>query len=115
MEEKIFYYYNYRSRVSLELFDELFRDLPTGAITWLLLTLIFLLGSISFILSPEGKKIVQAPVSRPLGLRRWVDLYASADPVPNGRTRTIEGGHESKRIWNLGSLFRDHTAYWDNR
>jgi len=92
-----------------------FRDLPTGAITWLLLTLIFLLGSISFILSPEGKKIVQAPVSRPLGLRRWVDLYASADPVPNGRTRTIEGGHESKRIWNLGSLFRDHTAYWDNR
>src|SRR5215831_10750160 len=67
-----------------------FRDLPTGAMTWLLLTLIFLLGSISFILSPEGKKIVR-------------------------RTRTIEGGHESKRIWNLGSLFRDHTAYWDNR
>ena len=37
-----------------------FRDLPTGAMTWLLLTLIFLLGSISFILSPEGKKIVRA-------------------------------------------------------
>jgi hypothetical protein len=92
-----------------------FQDLPTVAITWLLLTLIFLVGSIRFILSPEGKKIVQAPVSRPLGLRRWLDLYASADPVPNGRTRTIEGGHESKRIWNLGSPFRDHTAYWDNR
>jgi hypothetical protein len=95
-------------------FRELYH-LPTGAISWLIFTLIFLLGSISFILSPDGKKIVQAPVSRPLGLRRWVDLYASADPVPNGRTRTTEGGHESKRIWNLGSLLRDHTAYWDNR
>jgi hypothetical protein len=96
-------------------FGMLYPDLPTGAIGWLIFTLIFLLGSISFILSPDGKKIVQAPVSRPLGLRRWVDLYASADPVPNGRTRTTEGGHESKRIWNLGSLLRDHTAYWDNQ
>jgi hypothetical protein len=92
-----------------------FSDLPMGTIVWLFFTLAILYGSISFILSPEGKKIVQAPVSRPLGLRRWVDLYASADPVPNGRTRTIEGGHESKRIWNLGSLIRDHTTYWDNR
>lgn len=92
-----------------------FSNLPMATIAWLLLTLAVLYGSISFVLSPEGKKIVQAPVSRPLGLRRWVDLYASADPVPNGRTRTIEGGHESKRIWNLGSLIRDHTTYWDNR
>ena len=92
-----------------------FQHLPLNSLIWLFAMLIFLRGSISFILSPEGKKIVEAPVSRPLGLRRWVDLYASADPVPNGRTRTIEGGHESKRIWNQGSLIRDHTAYWDNR
>jgi len=92
-----------------------FSDLPMGTIIWLIFTLIMLYGSISFILSPEGKRIVQAPVSRPLGLRRWVDLYASADPVPNGRTRTIEGEHESKQIWNLGSPFGDHTTYWDNR
>jgi hypothetical protein len=90
-------------------------DLPITSIGWLLFTLFFIFGSIRFILSPEGKKIVQAPVSRPLGLRRWVDLYASADPVPNGRTRTTEGRHESKRIWNLGSLLADHTAYWSNR
>jgi hypothetical protein len=92
-----------------------FQHLPINSFIWLFAMLILLLGSISFILSPEGKKIVEAPVSRPLGIRRWVDLYASADPVPNGRTRTIEGGHESKRVWNQGSLIRDHTAYWDNR
>src|SRR5262245_16389029 len=60
-----------------------------------------------------GKKIIQAPVSRPVGLRRWIDLYASADLVPNGPTRTVEGEHDSKRIWNLHSLFADHTAYWN--
>jgi formylglycine-generating enzyme required for sulfatase activity len=96
-------------------FQDFSRYLPIVPISWLLLTLIFLLGSIAFILSPEGKRIIQAPVSRPMKLRRWVDLYASADPVPNGRTRTTEGEHESKRISNLGSLLRDHTAYWDNR
>jgi hypothetical protein len=81
----------------------------------LFFALFYLLGSMMFILSSEGKKIVQAPVWRPLGLHRWVDLYASADPVPNGPTRTIEGEHDSKLVWNLGSLFADHTAYWDNR
>jgi hypothetical protein len=30
MEEKIFYYYIYRSRVPLELFDELFSRSPDG-------------------------------------------------------------------------------------
>ena len=93
----------------------LYKDLPWGSLGWLCFAATFLLGSIRFILSSEGKKIVQAPVSRPLGLHRWIDLYASADPVPNGPTRTIEGKHDSKLIWNLGSLFADHTAYWNNR
>ena len=92
-----------------------FPGLPVYSISYLFGAMILLLWSLGFILSSEGEKIVQAPVSRPLGLRRWVDLYASADPVPNGRTRTIEGEHESKPIWNLGSLFADHTTYWDNR
>jgi hypothetical protein len=92
-----------------------FKNLPLTSIIWLLFALMLLAGSIRFILSSEGKKIVQAPVSRPLGLSRWIDLYASADPVPNGPTRTIEGEHDSKLIWNLGSLFADHTAYWNNR
>jgi hypothetical protein len=29
--------------------------------------------------------------------------------------RTIDAKHDSIPIWNLGSLFADHTAYWDNR
>lgn len=53
-------------------------------------------------------------VKKPPGLR-WIDLYASEDPVPNGPTRTDEANvPESVRIWNLGSFFADHTAYWDN-
>ena len=92
-----------------------YKGLPWMPILYLFLALFLLFWSFSFILSSEGKKIVQAPVSSPLGLRRWVDLYASADPVPNGRTRTTEGGHESKKIWNLGAMFADHTAYWNNR
>jgi hypothetical protein len=91
------------------------KGLPVYSIAYLFWALFSLLSSLRFILSSEGKRIVQAPVTRPVGLRRWVDLYASADPVPNGRTRTTEGEHESKPIWNLGSMFADHTAYWDNR
>src|SRR5262249_3340196 len=56
-----------------------------------------------------------ARVRKPPGLGRWVDLYASADPVPNGPTRTDAGGHESIQIWNRGSMVSDHTSYWDNR
>ncbi len=35
--------------------------------------------------------------------------------MPNGPTRIIGAAHESIPIWNLGSLFADHTAYWENR
>jgi hypothetical protein len=66
-------------------------------------------------LSSEMEKIV-TNVRRPLGLARWDDLYASADPVPNGPTRTTGNSPPAtKMIWNLGSVFADHTAYWDNR
>jgi hypothetical protein len=45
-----------------------------------------------------------------------VDLYASADPVPNGPLCVREGARiESVRIWNEGSTLADHTAYWANR
>lgn len=43
---------------------------------------------------------------------RWVDLYASGDPVPAGPTRTtVSGRPESWRVTNLGSVARDHNAY----
>ncbi len=48
--------------------------------------------------------------------RRWIDIYASKDPVPAGSTRTtVEARPESWRVSNLGSTVRDHTAYLANR
>ena len=49
---------------------------------------------------------------------RWIDVYASHDPVPNGTL--VPGaagidGLDSKRVVNLRSLVQDHTAYWRNR
>jgi hypothetical protein len=49
---------------------------------------------------------------------RWIDVYASHDPVPNGplvpRGPAI-GGLTSKPVVNLHSWLQDHTAYWRNR
>ncbi|HMJ23994.1 MAG TPA: hypothetical protein VK513_18905, partial [Terriglobales bacterium] len=68
-------------------------------------------------------KAAVTTVRMPPGLRCWIDIFASADPVPNGRTRIVpsesgapksESRFKSIPIWNLGSLFADHTAYWDN-
>jgi hypothetical protein len=95
----------------------------------LICALIIIAVSMPLILSDKMKKIVTQAVQKPPGLARWVDLYASNDPVPNGAT--VAGGHESIKIWdhesikiwdhesikiwNLGSMVADHTAYWDNR
>jgi hypothetical protein len=71
----------------------------------LVLTLFYLFGSMRLILSEKMKTVVTAPVSVPEGVGRWVDLYASADPVPNGPTRTEDaGGYKSIQISNLGSI-----------
>ncbi len=46
---------------------------------------------------------------------RWIDLYASKDPVPAGPTRTATVGRpESWALSNLGSSTRDHTTYTAN-
>jgi pimeloyl-ACP methyl ester carboxylesterase len=48
---------------------------------------------------------------------RWLDLYSSHDPVPNGALFSTEqdppaaGGHE---ISNLRSITLDHNSYWKN-
>ena len=71
-------------------------------------------SSIYSILAQEMNNDLRV-LRNPPGLSRWVDLYASADPVPNGPTRTNEEGvPRSVQIWNLGSVFADHTAYWNN-
>lgn len=46
---------------------------------------------------------------------RWLDLWASADPAPNGPlfTRPVDGVL-SLRIRNLASTALDHSVYWSN-
>ncbi len=83
---------------------------------YLLLSALFMMGwAVFLVLSPKMKKIVTAHVRKPPGVVRWVDLYASDDPVPNGPTSTkVAKVPESIKIWNLGSRLADHTA-WRNR
>ncbi len=91
-----------------------FKHAPLNRVTFLAAAFV-VLGIFSYrILSQRMKSLVEQ-VRRPLGLHRWIDLYASHDPVPNGPMRTTEPGvPESVRIWNLGSRLADHSAYWDN-
>ncbi len=47
---------------------------------------------------------------------RWLDLWASADPAPNGPLlATLPHGVESYKIRNVGSTLLDHAIYWSNR
>ena len=58
----------------------------------------------------------------PESVQRWVDVYAAADPVPNGPL--LDGPlsstppelriPESHETWNRGSYLTDHTTYWHN-
>jgi hypothetical protein len=97
----------------------LFKDLLGPIITALVFLFIALanLGySLWVILSPTTRTVVTRPVQHPQGLSRWMDVYASADPVPNGPTRIEETSAEvtSVQVWNRGALLSDHTTYWDN-
>jgi len=91
------------------------RHLPLGVVSWLLLAVMAVAGSLARVLSQQLKSVVSAPVRDPAGLARWDDIYASADPVPNGPTR-IEGDTvcQPVRTWNQGSILADHTSYWRN-
>jgi hypothetical protein len=48
---------------------------------------------------------------------RWIDLYASSDPVPQDRLDVHLPNHEvvSSRIISRRSMLSDHTSYWQNR
>lgn len=46
---------------------------------------------------------------------RWIDLWASADPAPNGPLfRQDVAGVKSLRVRNLASTVLDHSVYWSN-
>lgn len=67
----------------------------------------------------EEPKVMPASDALRWKLRRvrWVDVYASHDPVPNGRyphAAAWEGVLESQAITNRRSVLTDHTSYWDN-
>lgn len=90
-------------------------NLPLQSLNLLMMAVVTSAGSLALILSSDIKKAVTAPVQEPHGLGSWVDLHASADPVPNGPTRIKSSkGLRSIPIWNRGSMFSDHTSYWQN-
>ncbi len=68
-----------------------------------------------------GKRIKKLEEGVSLGVpesvQTWVDLYASADPVPNGPIRGTSIGRDaaSDEIHNAASNLADHTSYWKNR
>jgi hypothetical protein len=93
-----------------------FEDLPILHVMFLVLALANLGSSVWMILSPATRTAVTSPVRYPPGLSKWMDVYASSDPVPNGPTR-IEGTSvhvASVPVWNRGALLSDHTTYWKN-
>jgi hypothetical protein len=46
---------------------------------------------------------------------RWIDLWASADPVPVGPLRVTTPDVPSYKIQNLASIILDHVVYWQNK
>jgi hypothetical protein len=89
-------------------------QIPFASVLILGLALLLLGRSIYTILSESWERILTT-VRCPPGLARWIDIYASLDPVPAGPTligdRQLIESHE---IWNEGSIIRDHTVYWRN-
>lgn len=90
------------------------------------------LGSAAFFLVLRSWKSVGTALSRiePNGFKvllwrqyqfnmRWRDFYASKDPVPNGSiSDTVAKGMrwiKSRRVTVLGSMWGDHTGYWQSR
>jgi hypothetical protein len=67
----------------------------------------------------NGEREVQAEikaVQKAMPGFRWLDLWASADPAPNGPLLAdLPEDVESYKIRNIGSTFLDHAIYWSNR
>jgi hypothetical protein len=85
------------------------------------LTAVALLGSLAGLLLLAGAVVkLRRPDSYESHLRlpgagtefRWLDLYASADPVPNGPSSPSRCDWlDEQEVFLHASLFRDHTAY----
>ena len=89
-------------------------QIPFAPALLLILSLLLLGVSIFTILSKSWERVLTT-VRYPPGLSRWIDLFASADPVPVGPTLTQDEARiESREIWNEGSVITDHVLYWRN-
>jgi hypothetical protein len=91
--------------------------LPILPISMIIIALASWGASLATILSASTREIVTKPVRKPPGLVRWIDLYSSKDPVPNGPVRIAEpipAGTTSVEVRNRGSILSDHTTYWEN-
>jgi hypothetical protein len=82
-----------------------------SAIGWTILVA----GVRDFIVGIDSQRLEELGKALSGQVSQWTDIYASADPVPNGRL------HEKKEIApfavpvvNFYSIFRDHTSYWRN-
>jgi hypothetical protein len=92
------------------------RNLEMMPFVLLVAILIVLAATVRLTLSPAVQDNVVRSIAVPPTVRRWLDFWASADPVPNGATRSSDARRPvSTRIWNEASTVRDHTTYWDNR
>jgi len=90
------------------------KQIPFASVAILGLALLLLGRSIYMILSNNWEEILTT-VRCPPGLARWIDIYASLDPVPAGPTLIGDPRRiESHQIWNEGSIITDHTIYWRN-
>lgn len=76
------------------------------------LALIFLVMMVIGSFREEVLTRVGETMCRPSGVKKWLDFYASADPVPNGETIVSRDSAKGVEVWNSGSRFADHTTYW---
>lgn len=85
---------------------------------WLALFTLFFVVGLLHLLKPLRTGATRLWLDTWLGLKlRFWDIYASADPVPNGPLTDAAGNdplmtpHE---VHNLDSFIGDHTSYWRN-
>ncbi len=60
---------------------------------------------------PELRKLAR---QRNATLPKWYNFYASADPVSRGPLPNEFCKAKSIKVWNRGSVLRDHTSYCEN-
>jgi hypothetical protein len=92
-----------------------FAIVPPGL--WFFALCMVVLGNaaplIASLLRMETKDIEQWWTSG--GDARWLDVYASHDPVSNGALMDHPlARFESEQVTNKASVLGDHTAYWEN-